>query len=292
MKKQQIAALAVGLCAAGALLAGCQQTGETVQPETTVEIASVETASHTEHEWIEATCTVPKTCAVCGETEGEALGHSFAAANYQQPAVCTVCGETEGDVLPADFDTCGLRCDAVAGKALTYKTTGEGLSGEVIGTVTFYQPEVLDSCPYFETPEGYVSAKMTISLTFNASDVTAYGIAGAWYMEDFYSVTGRIDSVEKDGAGVETFTLNWNGEDYTQCHYYEAGTSASQEAGSFYVTIESYYCIPEGYDGAVFAVYNANSGWVDGSYVFDLDNTDSVFYRLPALTAPEIVVCS
>ncbi|MCD7860400.1 MAG: hypothetical protein LUG25_00610 [Oscillospiraceae bacterium] len=112
MKKQQIAALAVGLCAAGALLAGCQQTGETVQPETTVEIASVETASHTEHEWIEATCTEPKTCAVCGETEG--------------------------DVLPADFDTRGLRCDAVAGEALTYKTTGEGLSGEVIGTVTFY----------------------------------------------------------------------------------------------------------------------------------------------------------
>ena len=28
-----------------------------------------------QHEWKEATCTEPKTCTKCGETEGEALGH-------------------------------------------------------------------------------------------------------------------------------------------------------------------------------------------------------------------------
>lgn len=42
-----------------------------------------------EHEWIEATCTQPKTCARCGETEGEPLGHNFV------DNVCTRCGAYE-----------------------------------------------------------------------------------------------------------------------------------------------------------------------------------------------------
>lgn len=29
-----------------------------------------------QHQWEEATCTTPKTCTQCGETEGEALGHT------------------------------------------------------------------------------------------------------------------------------------------------------------------------------------------------------------------------
>lgn len=42
-----------------------------------------------EHRWIEADCTTPKTCAVCGKTEGEAEGHRFVEN------VCAVCGEYE-----------------------------------------------------------------------------------------------------------------------------------------------------------------------------------------------------
>ena len=29
------------------------------------------------HNWIDATCTSPKTCSVCKKTEGKALGHNF-----------------------------------------------------------------------------------------------------------------------------------------------------------------------------------------------------------------------
>jgi hypothetical protein len=39
------------------------------------------------HQWIEADCTHPKTCSVCGKTEGEPLGHQF------EDNICTVCGE-------------------------------------------------------------------------------------------------------------------------------------------------------------------------------------------------------
>lgn len=41
----------------------------------------------TDHSWREATCTAPKTCTVCGETSGTALGHTCAVG------VCERCKE-------------------------------------------------------------------------------------------------------------------------------------------------------------------------------------------------------
>ena len=48
------------------------------------------------HNWQAATCTAPKTCSVCGDTEGEANGHDFSA--WLKDATghcqkCSVCGE-------------------------------------------------------------------------------------------------------------------------------------------------------------------------------------------------------
>ncbi len=46
-----------------------------------------ETIPATGHNWKSATCTAPKTCSVCGATEGTAAGH-----NYGGGTTCTVCG--------------------------------------------------------------------------------------------------------------------------------------------------------------------------------------------------------
>ena len=66
------------------------------------------------HQWTEADCDTPKTCAKCEKTEGEALGHNFmpdvcqrcgfAVHNWQDatctaPKTCTICGSTEGKAL-------------------------------------------------------------------------------------------------------------------------------------------------------------------------------------------------
>ena len=48
------------------------------------------------HSWTDPTCTAPKTCSVCGATEGEAKGHSWADANCTDPKTCTACGAKEG----------------------------------------------------------------------------------------------------------------------------------------------------------------------------------------------------
>ena len=56
-----------------------------------------------QHEWQEATCTSPKVCSKCGETEGSVVAHIQGAweieseASYSKPgmqkAYCTLCGE-------------------------------------------------------------------------------------------------------------------------------------------------------------------------------------------------------
>ncbi len=49
------------------------------------------------HSWVDATCTEPKTCAKCGEQEGEALGHTWIDATCTEPKTCEKCGKVEGE---------------------------------------------------------------------------------------------------------------------------------------------------------------------------------------------------
>lgn len=62
------------------------------------------------HEWAEATCNEPKTCTLCGKTQGEPLGHQFSEATCISPKVCEICGETEGEAWGHIYNTDGL-CD-------------------------------------------------------------------------------------------------------------------------------------------------------------------------------------
>lgn len=68
------------------------------------------TACFHEHTWAEATCTEPKTCTECGETEGEPLGHeegdwekaTSASGENVLRKRCARCGEVlEEEIAPA-----------------------------------------------------------------------------------------------------------------------------------------------------------------------------------------------
>ena len=86
------------------------------------------TACACEHEWSEATCTAPKTCTKCGETEGEPLGHEWVEATCEAPKTCKICGETEGEALGHKWidatctepKTCSV-CGKTSGKALGHE---------------------------------------------------------------------------------------------------------------------------------------------------------------------------
>ena len=49
------------------------------------------------HNWIDATCSSPKTCSKCSATEGQALEHSWIEADFNNPKTCRSCGATEGE---------------------------------------------------------------------------------------------------------------------------------------------------------------------------------------------------
>jgi len=85
------------------------------------------TACGCKHEWAEADCTAPKTCTLCGETEGEPLAHTWAEASCAAPKTCTVCAATEGSALEHTWaeatctapKTCTV-CAATEGEALPH----------------------------------------------------------------------------------------------------------------------------------------------------------------------------
>lgn len=60
-----------------------------------------------EHEWIDATCTTPKTCSLCDETDGEPLSHNWQDATCTTPKICSLCDKTDGEPLghtESDFE--------------------------------------------------------------------------------------------------------------------------------------------------------------------------------------------
>lgn len=77
------------------------------------------------HEWYAATCAAPKTCSLCGETEGEPLPHTWQDATCTAAKTCTVCKATEGEALPhtwkdatcTDAKICTV-CETIEGEPL------------------------------------------------------------------------------------------------------------------------------------------------------------------------------
>lgn len=69
----------------------CSKIVPATTPEPTPEPAP---EPECEHEWQDATCTEPKTCTLCGETEGEPLGHDFSQPTFFKEGNCSRCGET------------------------------------------------------------------------------------------------------------------------------------------------------------------------------------------------------
>ena len=87
------------------------------------------------HRWDDATCTKPKTCSICGKTEGEALGHQWMDATCTEPQICSVCKETKGKALGHKADTWSTikeaTCTEAGEKEATCKRCGKSLVEEI-----------------------------------------------------------------------------------------------------------------------------------------------------------------
>lgn len=109
MKKKLTLIIAMAVTAMASLTGCCKHewTEATCVAPRTCSLCGKTEGEVVDHTWGEATCETPKTCSVCGTTEGEPLGHSFSEAGYLTPSVCSVCG-AEGEVKPNYFAEKGL----------------------------------------------------------------------------------------------------------------------------------------------------------------------------------------
>ncbi|MBR2310048.1 MAG: hypothetical protein IKA47_05900 [Oscillospiraceae bacterium] len=101
-----------------------------------------------EHEWFAASCAAPKTCSLCGETEGESLPHTWVDATCTAPKTCSVCSATEGEPLPHTWTD--ATCTVAKTCSVCQTTEGEPLPHTwVDATCT-----VAKTCSVCRTTEG------------------------------------------------------------------------------------------------------------------------------------------
>lgn len=79
-----------------------------------------------EHNWLNATCELPKTCSECGETEGEAIGHNWNSATCKAPKTCSECSATEGSAIGHDWNR--ATCTSPKNCSVCGKTVGGKIS--------------------------------------------------------------------------------------------------------------------------------------------------------------------
>lgn len=140
------------------------------------------------HKFKDATCTEPKTCKVCGATEGAALGHSFKDATCTDAKICKVCGTKEGSALGHDYQN-GVctRCDekdpdyvaeeTFAPIAGTWKINGLTDDGSELDkiSVMFYGDTVEFWAVYFgRIPDEYLESALKYGYAYTEEGTVYY----------------------------------------------------------------------------------------------------------------------
>lgn len=267
----------IGTLAICSMLVGCGNNTATTESENveideteTVEVVE-DTETVCEHEWVDATCSEPKHCSVCGETEGEALEHTLTEANYQQAATCEVCGETVGEPLQSDFDKYGLVCNAKIDTPVTY-TVPDYDTNELTATgeAIFTDYEIFTSDDTHEAVEGYEWRAVTLTMILQNGRTS-------WTASDYYNVAAYDDEFYNEDN--DTYTVNYNGEDYTECTYVDECLQDKWDGDVYTWQWRVYFRVPVGYDGRVIYVYTPENK-NNGDYINDRADENTVIYRL------------
>lgn len=155
-----------------------------------------------EHTWIDATCTAPRTCEECGETEGSALGHRWLDASCDQARFCSVCGATDGTALGHRW--IDATCTAPKICNVCQKIEGPALDHQWIDA-TYQTPQTCSMC-------GVVQGESLSALWMRHPLETPTGIIsvspGGW---STYALTnqGRVCAIGRNQDG-QTNVSHWS----------------------------------------------------------------------------------
>ena len=135
----------------------------------------------------------------CGKTETEKTTapttqhvHSWTEATPYEPKTCTVCGATEGEKLQPEFEKYGIECNLEVGKSYEYKThCVQDETLQTKGTLTVKSFEIFDADATHAPKDGYEWRVVKMEVSFR--DLNAYdkGFLYALASEDYYGIVNR-----------------------------------------------------------------------------------------------------
>lgn len=250
IKKRKLLKVSFTVAASAMLLTACGNTAEPATSNTVISTTAVENVSteapqeETEsvcaHEWKEATYAEPKTCTLCGETEGEPKQTYFEEHGAQvkdAPVDCTV----DRVIYNPDNLEQQMVTDVTWQQLDCYSEPAEEDGYQ------FVRLELLASS------QGYYNSANNINYTGGFMTQRCYD----WY-------TGRaLPTRSTSGEDTVEYTVTIDIDDvsydvsYTQDVEWENGEWTADASGDAYYDSLGYvtytFKIPEGYDGLVFA---------------------------------------
>ena len=233
------------------------------------------------HDWKEATCTEPEICSRCGETRGEPLGHDAAPADYWTPSVCTRCGEELEPALIPDFEFYGLNRNIIGlNETVDYKTICyDDPSYRTVGKLTFLSYETTPGNDELEALDGYEWRILTFEVKFDDENANEYGMSIGFSIEDYYDIRYHDDMADYSDETWDVYKVVYKGETYA-CRTRREGSFAGWKDKQNVYTGTFYVQVPVGYDGVVFGLRDRGVEWPDDAYVFDIDFSSSIYFRL------------
>lgn len=157
-----------------------------------------------------------------------------------------------------------------------------------MGKARFSPCRVFASDETHEAKEGYEWRSVENIVVYGDGWKATYAI------NDYYNITAFDNSFVLDDSVEGTvfagsFTVNWNGVDYTECRcaLFEEISDWSSKPDPAYpdwktVSIYTRRCevlVPIGYDGIVYALINCGVE-IEDKNLFEWDNSDSLFCRM------------
>lgn len=234
-----------------------------------------------DHQWAEADCGNPKTCAKCGETEGEPLGHDWADATCQTPKTCTRCGLTEGETVDHSWET--ATCEAPETCAMCGLTRGDAL-GHTWKEANYQDPETCTTCGATQG-EPLEADFEKYGLEINLWENKHYNDDGSYYFNDpaggFPYVTACYNDKTKKTTGALylcNYRIFQSDETHRAVDGYEwrafdveiefSDENANEYGWSYRGCVENYYAI-EDWDNS-----ESDLTGTQWEYLMDAENVD------------------
>lgn len=164
-----------------------------------------------DHRWKAATCTVPKTCETCGETEGSAIGHNWKDATCTAPKTCKTCSATTGSALGHSYskEVTAATCSQAGYTTYTCKC-GDSYVSDYVAAAHNYKNYLCTSCGQIDKSHAYdylISYVKENGTTYGSYTTIEYAANGGTYKLSYSASYGNL-SVQRIYSTNNTFGMN------------------------------------------------------------------------------------